>query len=110
MSEISNSCRTLVLASGTLSPIQSLVAELDLTTPTEATKSVLFNNGLQLQPAPLEAEHIIDLQKQLLAVSIGHFPDGSVLTVKSANYNIQKWRGNLGNAICSVIESVPKGG
>jgi hypothetical protein len=110
MSEISNSCRTLVLASGTLSPIQSLVAELDLNTPTDASKSVLFNNGLQLQPAPLEAEHTINLQKQLLAVSIGHFPNGGVLTATSTNYKIKEWRENLGVAICSVIESVPKGG
>jgi hypothetical protein len=110
MSEISNSCRTLVLASGTLSPIQSLAAELDLTTQTEASRSVLFNNGLQNRPPPLEADHIINLPKQLLAVSIGHFPNGSPLTVTNATYQSIEWRCNLGNAICSVIECIPKGG
>lgn len=110
MSEISNSCRTLVLASGTLSPIQSLAAELDLTNQTEASRSVLSNNGLQNRPPPLEADHIINLPKQLLAVSIGHFPNGSPLTVTNATYQSIEWRWNLGNAICSVIECIPKGG
>lgn len=106
MREISENCRTLVLASGTLSPIQSLTAELDL----NPSKSSLFNMGLQVQPAPLEANHIINLPKQLLAVSIGHFPDGSPLTVTASNYKGRDWIRKLGNAIATVIESVPKGG
>lgn len=106
MREISENCRTLVLASGTLSPIQSLAAELDL----NPSKASLFNMGLQVQPAPLEANHIINLSKQLLAVSIGHFPDGSPLTVTASNYKGRDWIRKLGNAIATVIESVPKGG
>jgi hypothetical protein len=110
MKEISNNCRTLVLASGTLSPIQSLAAELDLQSLGDPSKPFLFNNGLQVRPPPLEAEHIINLSKQLLAVSIGHFPDGSPLTVTSVNYQKRDWLRQLGNALCSVIECVPNGG
>ncbi len=34
---------------------------------------------LQSVPKPLEANHVVNLPKQLLALGIGHFPDGTPL-------------------------------
>jgi Fanconi anemia group J protein len=65
---------------------------------------------LQTQPKPLEANHVIDLQKQLLAVSVGHFPDGERLTVTYNNYKESTFFPKLGAAIASVIECIPTGG
>ena len=105
MKDITDQCRTVVLASGSLSPLQSLCAELDLH-DTETQKS----GRLQTKPKPLEANHVINLNKQLLAVAIGHFPDGSPLTVNYNNYKHPEFYGHLGNAIASVVESIPRGG
>ena len=111
MRDLSFNCRTLVLASGTLSPIQSLTAELDLNPAEDPLKSSSpFNNGLQVKPMPLEANHVVNLSKQLLAVSVGHFPDGSPLTVTSKNYQRRDWVRQLGHALASVVECIPRGG
>lgn len=80
MQQLSNECRTIVLASGSLSPIPSLCAELNLFSEDDTTmtnpKIVLPNTQKRLQnhPSPLEADHVVNLQKQFFAVSIGHFP------------------------------------
>ncbi len=101
MQELSNSCRTVVLASGSLSPIPSLCAELNLfsadtpLSPVRPSKSLVpsdvglpkIQKRLQHQPRPLEADHVVDLEKQLFACSIGHFPDGSELRVSQKNYS-----------------------
>jgi Fanconi anemia group J protein len=58
----------------------------------------------------LEANHVIDLQKQLFAVSIGHFPDGQPLTVTYNNFKQTTFYPKLGHAISCVVESIPKGG
>uniref|UniRef100_A0A7S2L9Q4 ATP-dependent helicase C-terminal domain-containing protein n=1 Tax=Leptocylindrus danicus TaxID=163516 RepID=A0A7S2L9Q4_9STRA len=65
---------------------------------------------LQITPRPLEANHVIDLPKQLLALSIGHFRDGSPLTVAYKYYSKKGFMYKLGDAIASVVESIPKGG
>ena len=65
---------------------------------------------LQVQPKPLEANHVIDLEKQLLAVSIGHFDDGSPLTMTYAHYSKPEFITKLGGAVASVIEAIPTGG
>jgi Rad3-related DNA helicase len=65
---------------------------------------------LQDRPAPLEADHVINLEKQLLAVAIGHFPDGSSLTVNYNQYKHDSFLIKLGDAIATVIESIPRGG
>jgi len=69
MKQIADQCRTVVLASGSLSPLGSLCAELDLQ-DAETSKS----GRLQTKPKPLEANHVVQLPKQLLAVAIGNFP------------------------------------
>lgn len=86
MQQLSNECRTIVLASGSLSPIPSLCAELNLFSeddncssglPSKTNTSIAPSKNqkrLQNHPSPLEADHVVNLQKQFFAVSIGHFP------------------------------------
>ena len=131
MSPLAEQCHTVVLASGSLSPIMSLCGELGLTTgPSEAEKKksaveaaatkpnptgggdaiALKVPRLQLQPKPLEANHVIDIEKQLLAVSVGHFSDGSPITMTYSHYSKPEFITKLGDAIASIIEAVPHGG
>lgn len=142
MAPILREARSVVLASGSLAPLDSLCAELHLLGPmTQSSISfcgpntgfspvdTLMNGSLspssdmnnsdplstetgrlQIQPRPLEANHVIDLSKQLLAVSIGHFLDGSQLTVKMSQYSRPGFYEKLGDAIATVVEGIPKGG
>lgn len=77
MQQLSNECRTVVLASGSLSPIPSLCAELNLF-PADAPLSPVrspqpnltdalpkIQKRLQHQPPPLEADHVVNLEKQV---------------------------------------------
>lgn len=133
MAPLLRDCRSVVLASGTLAPIGSLCAELNLLPPpvgssASASASKSKNDGdpgedkadddplstttgrLQVTPRPLEANHVISLPKQLLALSIGHFPDGTPLSATYSNYSKAGFHDKLGSAIASIIESIPKGG
>ena len=127
MRELAAQCRTIVLASGSLAPLPSLCGELNLFPPkeTSASESVKADDDkvgigdtndrsrygrLQVRPRPLEANHVVDLPKQLLAVSIGHFPDGSPLTCTYSNYSKPSFIPKLGDAVASIIERVPSGG
>ena len=167
MREISSECRNIILASGSLAPLPSLCAELDLFGKTEprststssssssssrrivasssafarplppneekstatmfsppkiknmmeyiqrANDDKKYVDRLQIQPKPLEANHVVDLQKQLLAVSIGNFSNGEKLTVNYNNYNEQKnptFFPKLGHSIASIIDGIPRGG
>ena len=158
MREISQECRSVVFASGSLAPIPSMCAELNLFGKDQSTSSLLtspssksnlshlstppirsritgaklpeisqalldslvksthggikklYTNRLQMTPKPLEANHVVNLPKQLLAVAIGNFPDGERMTISYSNYKFPSFFPKLGDAIASVIESVPKGG
>ena len=131
MKDLSEQCRSVILASGSLAPLPSLCAELGLeghpadglkptacmnftTKQKEATtkKEIedLRGKRLQVIPKPLEANHIIDLEKQLLAVSIGYFRDGSPLTVNFKNQSQSSFMPKLGDAIASCVEAIPTGG
>ena len=105
MKDLATKCRSVVLASGSLSPISSLCAELDLQDETTSK-----TGRLQMKPKPLEANHVVDLPHQLLAVSVGYFPDGTPLTVTYNNYKQPEFFPKLGNSIATVIESIPRGG
>lgn len=99
-STLAQECHSVVLASGSLSPIPSLCAELSLF-PADSgpdTQKASFHppkdlfqqaspNRLQNHPKPLQADHVVDLKRQLFAVTIGHFPDGSELKVTHGNYS-----------------------
>lgn len=138
MKPLLEECRTVILASGSLAPIQSLCGELGMlpseedlsngqsklteaqstTTPVKAegsqalepTPPIDRSRRLQISPKPLEANHVIDLKTQLLAVSVGHFTDGSPLTVNYANWNKPGFISKLGDAIATVVEGIPVGG
>ena len=139
---IADQCRSLILASGSLAPLGSLCAELGLSAEPRK-EQVMTESGLlkmeekpgrlQVKPQPLEAGHVVNLEKQLCAVSIGCFPDGSPLTVNYSNYKqpgmslslcfrvhgllvanvniaFAGYHKKLGEAIASIVESIPHGG
>ncbi|KAL7540832.1 hypothetical protein ACHAXR_010746 [Thalassiosira sp. AJA248-18] len=133
MQQLAAGCRTVVLASGSLAPISSLCAELNLfpadglRSPVRASQLTPTKNcppsqpdptnnlpkiqkRLQNHPMPLEAGHVIDLEKQLFAVSCGHFPDGSELKVSQKNYKHADFLPKLGDAIVRIVEGIPEGG
>ena len=129
LAPIANKCRSLVFASGSLSPLGSLCAELGLVPapdeahatrpPTVSPEPVITAESfsptdirpkLQVKPPPLESNHVIDIEKQLRAISIGTFPDGSTLTTTYSNYKKEGFYGRLGDAIAKVVESIPRGG
>jgi hypothetical protein len=84
----------VVLASGSLAPIPSLCAELNLfsedthvslsPTPKSSTpaSTPAIQKRLQTQPRPLEADHVVNLEQQLFVTSVGNFSDGSELQGK----------------------------
>ncbi len=150
MSYLVKFCHTLVFASGSLAPVPSLCAELNLLPPDpnasvpkkpqatsveyeipssqepmnmEDLKGEKENKPpefidpfeekfgrLQVTPKPLEANHVINLEKQLLTIGIGHFPDGSPLSVKMSNYSKAGFYDKLGQSIVNIVESIPRGG
>ncbi len=135
MAPLLRDCRSVVLASGSLAPLQSLCAELHLLPPEKGVVAEKERTGesrgkqsssddnegfkdplsatsgrLQITPKPLEANHVVNLPKQLLALGVGHFPDGSPLTVKMSSYSRPGFHAKLGDAISSIVESIPSGG
>lgn len=140
LGDLRERCRTLIFASGSLAPLPSLCSELNLFGPKDIStvasqkspmKSQMLSQTnfsqlpavsdkpkagfptygrLQMKPKPLEANHVINLPKQLFAVSIGSFPDGSPLTVSYSNYKETSFFPRLGNAVATVVESIPQGG
>lgn len=106
MAPLLKETRSVVLASGSLAPLQSLCAELHLLPPEDSKNAVekkiptsqsqndtdtaledekdkdplsTTSGRLQSVPKPLEANHVVNLPRQLLALGIGHFPDGTPL-------------------------------
>lgn len=147
MNPLAKQARSLVLASGSLAPISSLCAELNLLPPdpnasskakdekiplkesnnkdstvddeiksqlekeTKTIQPLQEKYGrLQVTPKPLEANHVISLRKQLLSISVGHFPDNSPLSVKMSSYSKAGFHSKLGGAVATLIESIPYGG
>lgn len=123
MKNIASECRSIVLASGSLAPLQSLCSELSLYGPKseeEGSKTLSpvqkvapspkLTGRLQIRPKPLEANHVIDLGKQLFSCAIGSFPDGSPLTVSYSKYKDPMFFPRFGHALATVVESVPSGG
>lgn len=113
MEKLASMSRSVVLASGTLAPITSLCAELNLLSKSsyrQSDQSDENTNRLQMAPRPLEANHVIDLRKQLLVCAVGHLMDGSPLTVKMSNYSRPDFLEKLGDAIATIVEGIPHGG
>lgn len=121
MNYLAESCRSVILASGSLSPLPALCSELglvssdtDRTCPGPSPGALQFlsltEGRLQTKPPPLEADHVIDLKNQLLAVAIGDFPCGEEIKVNYRTCKNEDFVIKLGGAIASVIESIPRGG
>lgn len=126
MNDLTRTCRSVILASGSLAPLPSLCAELGLvgasTTvlpPDVATavkdcvdkkQKALLVPRLQDRPPPLEADHVVNLHKQLLAVAVGITSTGERLTVNYNQYKHDSFVGKMGDAIATIIESIPRGG
>ncbi len=112
--ELFQTTRSVVLASGSMTPIIPLCKEINLLpskSVAAATRRQIINGRLQTKPPPLEANHTITLEQQLFAASIGHFPDGSPLIVKRKNYNnCPEFYRKLGDAIASLVEGIRNGG
>jgi len=133
--ELFRSTRSVVLASGSMAPISPLCNELHLLPPAlndlandkECNADQHYEDAsaeahsyedhhrtkygrLQVSPEPLEADHVIDLEKQLLAVSVGCFTDGTPLVATMKNYLQPGFHEKLGNSIATIIDGVPKGG
>jgi hypothetical protein len=52
--------------------------------PSQSNANTVLPNiqkRLQNHPSPLEADHIVNLNKQFFAVSIGHFPVSCMMKV-----------------------------
>jgi len=65
---------------------------------------------LQVLPKPLQADHVIDNNKQLFAVTIGHAPDKTPLKIVYDNYKHEEFLHAMGDTVVTVCESIPHGG
>eukprot|EP00977_Amphora_coffeiformis_P002711 scaffold521_cov167-Amphora_coffeaeformis.AAC.2 len=122
LTPIVDQSRSLIFASGSLAPLGSFCSELGLLAASDEDhlmkkavaarldEDTLMNKmpclespkicaKLQVKPPPLEANHVIDLDKQLRCVSIGTFPDGSPLTATYSNYKQEGFFSHLGDAL-----------
>ncbi|KAG7338035.1 DNA repair helicase rad3 [Nitzschia inconspicua] len=103
----------LVIRLGLVQLVRNYPVANDLMDTSVCTMETLVSNRHQngnTQPPPLEANHVIDLKKQLLAVSVGHFPNGERLTVTYQHFREPSFFPKLGAAIASVVECIPSGG
>eukprot|EP00752_Nemacystus_decipiens_P006081 g5489.t1 len=90
-SEIDKQAHSIVLTSGTLSPLDSFAGEL----------------GIDF-PHRLEAPHVINVRKQCLVTSVG-FYGGVSLDSRYSNQHDLKFQDALGNAILQHARVVPGG-
>ncbi|KAJ2745055.1 hypothetical protein GGI20_002464 [Coemansia sp. BCRC 34301] len=90
-SEIAAKCRSIVLTSGTLSPLDSYASELQ----------VNFSSTL-------EANHVIDPQRfRALTVECG--PSGAILDAKYKNVDLLSFQDDVGSAIAAIAARSPDG-
>ncbi|XP_008555683.1 Fanconi anemia group J protein homolog [Microplitis demolitor] len=90
-SSLAKSARSIILASGTLSPTTSFSSELD-------TKF----------PHMLHANHVIP-KEQVLVKAVGQGPNNVNLRATYANVNSWKFQDELGQVLVDVCETVPFG-
>lgn len=90
-SELKSTARTIILTSGTLSPMQSFQSEL----------------GTQF-PIALEAGHVIKPEQcWVSSVSVG--PDGTDLNGQYRNINTYNYQDEMGKVLWDVCSTVPHG-
>jgi regulator of telomere elongation helicase 1 len=86
--------RSVLFASGTLSPLPAFAAELRLARTT----------------VTLENPHVIDAKKQLLACVVGSGPSGVELKSTYANRSSDGYKDELGRTLDRLARACPKGG
>ncbi len=91
MSNIASVAHTLILASGTLSPLGALAAELDLEFPVR-----------------LEASHVVPVER-VFAASVARGPGGTRLCATFANQNAFVFQDDVGQLVLDACRQVPGG-
>jgi len=89
--ELKDICRSIVLTSGTLSPIVTFASELD----------VKF-------PITLEADHVID-RKQVWVGTLSHGPTGHNLNATYRNTETLTFQDEIGKLVESMCRNIPHG-
>jgi len=89
--DLKNECRSVVLTSGTLSPIVTFASELDAKFP-----------------ITLEADHVID-RKQVWVGTLSHGPSGHNLNATYRNTETLAFQDEVGRLVESVCHKVPHG-
>ena len=84
-------CRSIILTSGTLSPLVSFASELDTTFP-----------------ITLEADHVIDDSRVWIG-TLGRGPSGRTLNGSFKNANSQRFQDDVGSLIIRTCLKVPHG-
>lgn len=88
---IKQKCRSVILTSGTLSPMSSFASELDMSFPVR-----------------LEAAHVIDVSKQVYASAVANYA-GTPLSAVYANQQNPSYQHALGNLL-RVVVRMTRGG
>ena len=89
--ELKEELRSVVLTSGTLSPMETFASELD----------VKF-------PITLEADHVID-RKQIWAGTLSHGPTGQNLKAVYKNTETVQFQDEIGRLVLGVCRKIPHG-
>ena len=90
--EVADAAHSVILASGTLSPLESFASEL----------------GVEFKMR-LEAKHVINLQKQLWVGAIGADSRRNSLKAVYNNTSRPQYQDALGNVLYRNIEKIPEG-
>uniref|UniRef100_A0A5K3EF13 Helicase ATP-binding domain-containing protein n=2 Tax=Mesocestoides corti TaxID=53468 RepID=A0A5K3EF13_MESCO len=91
MANIASTVHCLILASGTLSPLDAMAAELNLEFPVR-----------------LEASHVVPLDR-VFAASVSRGPLGNRLCATYANQNVFTFQDDVGQLVLEACQQVPGG-
>jgi Fanconi anemia group J protein len=90
--QIAGAARSVVLTSGTLSPLESFASEL----------GVPF-------AVRLEAPHVVDMARQVWAGAVGAAPNGKELVATYAHTEKPEFQDGLGEAVATCCSVIPDG-
>lgn len=90
--QVANPAHSIILASGTLAPLDSFASEL----------------GVQF-PIKLEAPHVINMKKQVWAGVISNSPSGMPLQVTYQHTNKPEFQDALGTTVVNLCQRIPDG-
>jgi Fanconi anemia group J protein len=90
--KISKECTSLIIASGTLSPLDSFSSELGVAFPNK-----------------LEAQHIIDMNEQLVLACLPVSKNGTSLNGSFKNVDSLTYQDAIGESVYNISKNVPGG-